>query len=170
MAVVSIIAAIGKNLEIGKDNDLLWHLPSDMKFFKEQTIHHPIVMGRKNYESIPEKFRPFKDRINIVVSRQPDYPASGCFSFSDLVEAVAFAKEHNEERVFIIGGAQIYEESLRLNLVDELFITQVDATFPEAHAFFPSIDFSKWKSTLIQKQEKDEKHAFAFEIYRYTKD
>jgi dihydrofolate reductase len=169
MAIVSIIAAVGKNFEIGKDNDLLWHLPNDMKFFKDQTLHHPIVMGRKNFESIPEKYRPFKDRINIVVSRQLDYSAEGCFLFSDLLEAIDFAKEHHEERVFIIGGAQIYEESLRLNLVDELLITHVDASFPDAHAFFPTVDFSEWKKTLLQKQEKDEKHAFAFEIYRYTK-
>jgi dihydrofolate reductase len=169
MTKVSIIAAIGRNFEIGKDNDLLWHLPKDMKFFKDQTLHHPIIMGRKNYESIPERFRPFKDRMNIVVSRQGDYEAPGCFLFQDFAEAVEFAKEHDEEEVFIIGGAEIYKESLRLNLVDQLYITHVDAHFPEAHSFFPNIDFDQWNKKILFTQEKDEKHLYAFEVFFYEK-
>jgi dihydrofolate reductase len=169
MTKVSIIAAIGKNFEIGKDNDLMWHLPNDMKFFKDRTLHHPIVMGRKNYESIPERFRPFKDRLNIVVSRQEGYHAPGCFLFQDIAEAVEFAKEHHDEEVFIIGGAEIYKETLRLDLVDILYITHVDASFPDAHSFFPDIDLSQWQKTFIFGQQKDDRHAYAFEAFKYQK-
>jgi dihydrofolate reductase len=169
MTKVSIIAAIGNNFEIGKDNDLLWHLPKDMKFFKDQTLHHPIIMGRKNYESIPERFRPFKDRMNIVVSRQSDYNAPGCFLFQDFEESIDFAKEHDEDEVFVIGGAEIYKEALRMNLVDQMYITHVDAYFPTAHSFFPSVDFSQWKKQMIFKQEKDDKHLYSFEVFLYEK-
>ena len=169
MAIVSIIAAVGRHFEIGKDNDLLWHLPNDMKFFKDQTLHHPIVMGRKNYESIPEKYRPFKERMNIVVSRQPEYQAPGCFLFQDLGEAVEFAKEHHDDEIFIIGGGQIYAEALQMEMADRLYITHVDASFPDAHSFFPKLNFSEWNATVISTQEKDERHGYAYKIVKYER-
>src|SRR5688572_1383436 len=107
-----LIVAIAENNAIGKDNKLLWHLPADMKFFKEQTTGHTIVTGRKNYESIPEKFRPLPNRTNIVVTRDQNYPSLGAIVASSLEDAIGKAKKNGTEKCFIIGGGQIYKESL----------------------------------------------------------
>ena len=169
MQKISIIVAMGANQEIGKDNDLMWHLPVDMRFFKEKTLGHPVIMGRKNYESIPEKYRPFKDRLNIVVSSQPNYPAPGCVLFQDLTQATQYAKEQDAQEVFIIGGGQIYAEAIRLNLINTMYITHIDGEFPGAHTFFADFEISDWNRLELFRQEKDEKHQFSFSVYEYTK-
>ena len=139
---VSIIAAIGKNRELGRDNKLLWHIPEDFKRFKDLTSGHVVIMGRKTYESLPEKFRPLPDRVNIVVSRHPE-PVSGSrnqFGMTELIycssieEAIDIAKVKVNE-IFIIGGASIYQQGIKY--ADKLYLTLVDKEYPDADAFFP---------------------------------
>ncbi len=165
----SLIVAIGENREIGKNNDLLWRLPNDMKFFKETTIGHTVIMGRKNWESIPEKFRPLTDRKNIVLTTNSNYQAAGAIvitDFNKLNEEAGLLS--NQSKNFIIGGAQIYQLALLHLDITEMYITHVHATF-EADTFFPKISLEDWKSETIYQQEKDAKHTYSFEIKRYWK-
>lgn len=166
---ISIIVAMGSNREIGKNNDLLWNLPVDMRFFKETTLGRTVIMGRKNYESIPPRFRPLPNRTNIVVSRNADYEAPECYICSTLQNAIDLAADLGEEHLFIIGGAQIYELALKEVDLDHLFITHVEAEFPDAEAFFPEVDFSKWTKTIIHTEEAGIENAFRFQICRYDK-
>ena len=161
-----LIVAIAQNNAIGKDNNLLWHLPADMKFFKEQTSGNIIITGRKNYESIPEKFRPLPNRTNIVVTRDKNYLATGAVVVNSLEEAMEKAKNSGAEKCFIIGGGQIYKECLEKNLVDEMLITHVEVA-PEADTYFPEIDSTKWEKELILNLKSDEKNIFPMAIYRY---
>lgn len=148
--IVSLIVAKARNNAIGKDNRLLWHLPADMKFFRETTSGHCIITGRKNFESIPEKYRPLANRTNIVVTRNKEYPQSGIELTHSLESALEFAKKLGETEVFIIGGGQIYKEAIEKDLVHRMYITEVDAEF-EADTFFP--DFSKEQWEVISSQE-----------------
>jgi dihydrofolate reductase len=165
---VIIIVAIAQNNAIGKDNNLLWHLPADMKFFKEQTSGQTIITGRKNYESIPEKFRPLPNRTNIVVTRDKNFQALGATVVYNLEDAIEKSKSSGAEKCFIIGGGQIYKESLEKNLVDEMLITHVEVV-PKADTFFPEVDSSKWQKELITELNADEKNKFSMKIYRYLK-
>jgi dihydrofolate reductase len=167
--IVSIIVAMSANRGIGKNNDLMWHLPEDMKFFKEKTFGHPVIMGRKNYESIPEKFRPFKNRLNIVISRQDNYSAPGCILVQNLTEAIEVAQQDEQDEIFVIGGGQVYRESLELGKVNRMYITQVEAVFDDAEVFFPEFDESLWNRKELFKKEKDEKHQYSFVVYEYNK-
>lgn len=153
---------------IGKNNDLMWHLPADMKFFKETTLGHIVVMGRKNYDSIPERFRPLVDRENVVLSRNTDYLAENCQVFHSLEACLEAYKNETERYVYIIGGGQIYKEALQLNCVDELFITHVDHVYG-ADTFFPEIDENTWKSSIVFSHPADEKNAVAFQVKQYIK-
>lgn len=167
--ITSIIVAMSINRGIGKNNDLMWHLPEDMKFFKEKTFGHPVIMGRKNYESIPEKFRPFKNRLNIVISRQDNFSTPGCVLVQDLIEAIEVAQQDEQEEIFVIGGGQVYRESLQLGKVDRMYITKVEAVFDDAEVFFPEFDESLWQRKELFKKEKDEKHQYSFVVYEYNK-
>lgn len=164
--VVSAIVAVGKNLEIGKDNQLLWHLPSDMKYFKEITTGHHVIMGRKSYESIPEKYRPLPNRVNVVVSRQTDLLIEGALVTTSIDEAIETAAAAGENEVFIIGGGQIYNLAMRTGLIDRLYITWVEANF-DADTFFPTIDFTDWNEVSNRKTKKNERnaHDLIFTIY-----
>ena len=126
---VSLIVAVSENGVIGKDNDLIWHLPKDMKFFKETTMGYHVIMGRKNFESIPHKFRPLPNRTNIVITRQSDYKAEGCIVVNSVEEALKVAKSHGENEAFIIGGGQIYKLALDANLVDKVYLTKIHHSF-----------------------------------------
>ena len=165
---VSLIVAVDLEKGIGRDNDLMWHLPNDMKFFKDTTKGHHIIMGRKNYESIPLAFRPFKNRVNIVLSRDKNYDAPGCVVFDELSRALGFSREGGETEVFIIGGEQIYAWALREGFVQHIYLTHIEGEFPGAHAHFPEFDGSLYSRELILEQEVDEKHAFGFKTYKYT--
>lgn len=162
----SLIVAIGKHREIGKDNDLLWHLPRDMKFFKETTTGNTVVMGRKSWESIPMKFRPLPNRKNIVITRNPDYKAEGATVITNLNELSQHVNK--EDKCFITGGAQIYQLALEQGFVHEMYITQVDETF-EADTFFPFVNWEEWKTEEILKFEKDDKNPYSFTIKKYNK-
>ena len=163
---ISIIVAVSQNGVIGKDNKLVWHLPDDMKFFKEKTLGHCVITGRKNYESIPEKYRPLSGRTNIVVTRQNDYKAPGAIVTDSIEKAIATAGAKGETECFIIGGADVYRQTL--SLAENLYYTAIDHAF-EGDAFFPLPDPAKWKLTGSRSHPVDDKHAYAFEIREYRK-
>lgn len=167
MIKISLIAAVANNNVIGKNNSLIWHLPADMKYFKEKTTGHVIITGRKNYESIPEKFRPLPNRTNIVITTQKNYLATGAIVVHSLEKAIEKAKTIEQEEIFIIGGAQIYKESLTKNIPNKLYITKVLESF-EGDAFFPAIDEKKWKLQQKKFRPKDEKNAYNLEFCVYT--
>ena len=164
--MISIIVAIAENNVIGKDNTLIWHLPADMKFFKEKTTGHCIITGRKNYESIPEKFRPLPNRTNIVVTRQENYNAPGALVVGSIEKALLTAKETGDTEIFIIGGADIYRQSL--NLADRVYLTQIHYQF-EGDAFFPKLDSSEWKETQRSKGITDEKNKYDHDFLIFDK-
>jgi dihydrofolate reductase len=164
--IVSAIVAVGKGLEIGKNNDLLWHLPADMKYFKSTTIGNHIITGRKSYESIPEKYRPLPNRVNVVVTRQTNLKIEGAIVTHSVEQAIAIAENADADEAFIIGGGQIYNDAISNNLVDKLYITWVDANF-DADTYFPNLDLSKWKEISSDQYIKDERnmHNLTFSIY-----
>jgi len=129
---ISAIAAIGKNRELGKNNDLIWRIPADLARVRQLTTGHPIIMGRKTYESIG---RPLPNRTNIVISRDTAYKALGCVTVRLLDEALQYAGQIDDQEIFIFGGAAIYE--LALPYTDKLYLTVIDATDPDADTFFP---------------------------------
>jgi dihydrofolate reductase len=165
---LSLIVAASDNNVIGKNNNLIWRLPTDMKYFKETTSGHCVIMGRKNYESIPEKYRPLSNRTNIIVSRQTNYSAPNCIVVNSIESALAKAREISNDEIFIIGGAQIYEQCF--DLADKIYLTRVHATL-EGDAFFPALDLNKYKnisSLYIQADTKNE-HSFTFHVYEKKK-
>lgn len=166
--IVSLIVAIAENNGIGKDNDLLWHLPNDMKYFKEKTLNHHIITGRKNYISIPEKYRPLVNRTNIVLTRNTNFSEDGCVIKHNLRDAIDYAKSNNEEELFIIGGGQIYKEALEEGLIDKMYITHVHQPF-EADTFFPEIDNNIWNKKSELTIEPDEKNPYKHSFVVYEK-
>ncbi|MDH6252267.1 dihydrofolate reductase [Chryseobacterium sp. H1D6B] len=153
--MTTIVVAMGEKNEIGSNNQLLWHLPTDLKHFKDLTSGHPIIMGRKTYESIG---KPLPNRTNIVVSKKKDWFEEGILIVGSIKEAVKFAKKIDEE-VFIIGGGNVYAQTM--DIVDRLEVTLVKAEL-EADTFFPKIDSRVWKKTNETCHEKDEKNSYDF--------
>lgn len=164
---ISAIAAVSDNYVIGKDNGLLWHLPLDMKFFRETTSGHHVITGRKNYLSIPERFRPLPNRVNIVVTRQ-NIVFNNCIMANSIEEAIAVAEQRGEAEVFIIGGGEIYQQTITNQLVDRIYITWVRHDF-EGDTFFPELDFSKWQEISRVDYEPDEKNVYATSFCIYEK-
>lgn len=162
-----MIAAKANDNAIGKDNDMIWHLPDDLKYFKDKTRNRHILMGRKNFDSLGEKYQPLPQRINIVITRNKDWQHDGVKVFHDVEDGIAFAKENNEEELFIIGGGEIYKEGLKF--ADRLYITEVDAEFPDAEAYFPEFDKSEWKEVSREHHSKDERHQLNFDYVVYDR-
>ena len=165
---VSLIVAMDTDRGIGKNNDLMWHLPVDMSFFKETTSGHIVVMGRKNYESIPEKYRPLPNRENVVLTRNESYIADHCNIFHSLDECLNYYQSEEDRTVFIIGGGEIYRQALEMNAVDEMFISHINHSYG-ADTFFPDFDLKKWKVETILEHVKDERHEASFSVMRYRK-
>lgn len=165
---VCTIAAVAANGVIGKDNDLVWSLPLDMKFFMQTTKGHVVVTGRKNYESIPEKYRPLKGRTNIVVTRNLNYVAEGAHVVHSLKEALELALQQGESECFVIGGGQIYRQALEAGWVDAQYITHVDAS-PDGDAFYPLDGWEGWTEVELAVHEADDKHDHAFRIVKHVK-
>ena len=138
--MLSLIAAVARNRAIGKDNQLLWHLPEDMKYFRETTRGKPVIMGRKTWESLPEKFRPLPGRHNIVISRNPGYAATGATLVTSLDAALAAAGTGDE--VFVIGGEALYR--LALPYAQHLYLTELDQDYV-GDAFFPEVSPKEWR-------------------------
>lgn len=144
---ISIIAAVGKNLELGKNNDLIWHFKEDMKFFKETTTGHPVIMGRKTFESLPKAL---PNRRNIVITKNTDFVAQNAETVSSLEEAMSLCE--NEE-AFIIGGGQIYKEFLPY--ADKLYLTEIEDECSDADTFFPHFEKEKYKKSVLKVNEAD---------------
>ena len=153
---------------IGKNNDLMWHLPADMRFFKETTLGHVVIMGRKNWDSIPSRFRPLVGRENVVLTRNKDFEADDCVILHDLEEVWEKYKDEKERILFVIGGGEIYRQALASDKVDEMYITHVNRKY-DAETFFPEFDLKNWTVEVILTHEKDEKHEVAFQVNKYTR-
>ena len=164
---ISLIVAVADNsMVIGKDNDLIWYLPKDLKYFKDTTENHHVIMGRKNYLSIPEKYRPLKGRTNIVITRKEAFEAQGCVVMSSIETAIDYALNNGDKEPFIIGGGQVYKYVLENNLVDRMYITWVHDEF-EGDTFFPEFDVEKWRLVSEEKHLQDHrnKHDFTFAVF-----
>ncbi len=172
--ILSIISAIANNNEIGMKNELLWNLPIDMKHFRETTSGHPIIMGQRTYESLGKDSlglagRPLPNRRNIVLTLDKDFKRENIeiyYSIEDLEKALSETMKEDEE-AFIIGGGQIYK--LFIDKADKLYITHVNAEFPDADTLFPVIDSTKWKSISQDKHEKDEKNIYDCNFVTYKR-
>ena len=162
---LSIIVAVAENRVIGKDNDLVWRLPADLRYFKNTTMGHPVVMGRKTYESFNS---PLKGRTNIIVTRNPDYRQAGCIIVHNLQEAYEKARQENPEEIFILGGEEIYRQALPD--VEKIYLTEVHDQF-EGDAFFPELDDQDWEEVKREDFEPDEKnnHPYSFVQLRRRK-
>lgn len=165
---ISLIVAVSENYAIGKNNDLCWYLPKDLKYFKETTAGHTVIMGRKNWESIPEKYRPLKDRLNIVLTKNKDFKLSDAKVAQSLEEALEIAVKSGDTEPFIIGGGKVYREALKKDLVDKMYVTHVKSEV-EGDTFFPEIDENKWVLTQKTEVEKDHRHEFDFSFCVYEK-
>jgi dihydrofolate reductase len=154
---VTLIAAIDENSVLGKDNQLIWHLPEDLKRFKRLTTGHAIIMGRKTFESLPKAL---PNRHNIVVTRNQNYSKEGVTVCHSLEAAIECAK--NDDQPFVIGGGQVYEQAIEL--ADVIELTKIHAQF-EGDVFFPEIDLKKWS---IEKEERMSHPDFEYSFITYT--
>ena len=159
--MITIIAAIANNNALGKDNQLIWHLSADLKRFKKLTTGHHIIMGRKTFESIG---KPLPNRTTIIITRNKDYKQEGCLVAHSLDKALKMVK--NDDSPFIIGGAQIYKEAIKI--VDKLDITFVHHDF-KADVFFPEIDLKIWKETDRENFKADEKNKFDYSFVTFER-
>jgi dihydrofolate reductase len=155
--LISLVVAASTNNVIGKDNQLLWSLPNDMKFFKNTTWAMPVLMGRKTYESLG---KPLPGRLNIVITRQKDWKAAGTKIVNSLEEAIKTAETADYKEAFIIGGGEIFKESMQ-SIADRIYLTRVDAIL-DGDAFFPELDLAKWKMVSEDSRVADAKHAFSY--------
>ena len=158
---ISHVVAAATNNAIGKNGQLLWNLPNDLKFFKNTTWGMPVIMGRKTFESVN---KPLPGRINIVITTQADWKAEGVTTVNSLDAAFSAAEATNCKEWFIIGGGEIYRQSM--DLIQRIYITRVHVS-PDGDTFYPEIDAAEWKLISSQKFEADEKHAYSysFEIW-----
>lgn len=164
--MISLIVAVAKNNVIGNSNTLPWHLPADMKFFKEKTTGHCVISGRKNYESIPEKFRPLPNRTNIVITRQTDYKAPGAIVVHSLEAAIKKAEETGDQEIFIIGGAEIFKQSMRY--ADRLYLTRIHHSF-DGDVFFEGPDTGEWEEVQSFQGVMDDKNKYPHDFIVFEK-
>nr|AIA17765.1 Dihydrofolate reductase [uncultured bacterium] len=161
---VVLIAAISSNGVIGNKGKLPWHLPVDMEHFKQLTIPHPVVMGRKTYESIPAKFRPLPERPNIVVTRNPAFTADKGVLVTHSVELAIDLAQRTEDTVFVIGGGEIYQQALPL--ATHIYLTRVE-TIVEGDTYFPNFPLLQWRRIEEKQHLRDERNKFdlTWEVY-----
>jgi len=159
--MITIIVAVAQNNALGKNNQLIWHLPDDLKRFKKLTLDHYIIMGRKTFESLPGVL---PNRKHIVISRNPNYKKNDIIVAKNIEEALKIVPKN--EDVFVIGGGEIY--NLFLKIADKIELTQVHQNF-EADTFFPKIDLQKWKIVSSEFHPKDQKHQHDFTFKTYIK-
>jgi len=156
---ITLIVAAAENNAIGKNNKMLWHLPNDFKYFKKNTLEHSVVMGRKTFDSIG---KPLPERRNIILTRDMNYSHEEVDVANSVQEVLNYCRDERE--IFIIGGADIYKQTLPL--ADKILLTRVHTTI-DGDAYFPALLDHEWKLVNAEKHEKDEKHAFdyTFEVY-----
>lgn len=162
--MISLIAAIGKNNELGKDNSLLWHLPADMQHFRDTTRGHTVIMGRKTFESIGKAL---PGRKNILITRNKNFRFPEVEVWNSLDALLSRMPLGTEEESFVIGGAEIYKELI--DKADKLYITHVDGEFREADTFFPLIDLSKWQKLKSTFRTKDAENPYDMEFAEYER-
>jgi dihydrofolate reductase len=160
--MLTIIAAVAKNNALGKNNDLIWRLPNDLKRFKKVTLGHHVIMGRKTFESLG---KPLPNRTTIIITRNLNYKVDGCIVVNSLENAIIAARE--DENPFILGGGEIYKQAL--DYADALDLTFVHHSFDEADTFFPAIDFTQWQETYREDFKADEKHNYDYSFVNYKK-
>ncbi|RZJ55728.1 MAG: dihydrofolate reductase [Flavobacterium sp.] len=159
--MIIMIAAVAENNALGKNNELVWHLPNDFKRFKALTTNHYIIMGRKTFESFP---KPLPNRTHVIITRQKDYNPEGCIVVDSIEKAIAACPE--DEDSYVIGGGEIY--NLALPFADIIEITKVHHTF-EADAFFPKISKTEWELVEAETNIKDEKHLYDYTYETYIR-
>lgn len=159
--MIIMIAAAAENNALGKNNELVWHLPNDFKRFKSLTTGHHIIMGRKTFESFP---KPLPDRVHVVITRQENYQPEGCIVVDSIEKAIAVCPENDDS--YVIGGGEIY--NLALPFTDIIELTRVHHTF-EADAFFPKISSSEWLLVESEENYKDEKHLYDYTYETYIR-
>jgi dihydrofolate reductase len=159
--MIVMIAAVAENNALGKDNELVWHLPNDFKRFKELTSGHYIIMGRKTFESFP---KPLPNRTHVVITRQQNYQPEGCIVVNSIENAIKACPEN--ETIYIIGGGEIYNQALSLS--DKIEITKVHGDF-EADAFFPEIKTEDWELVQSDFNNKDERHLYDYTYQTFVK-
>ncbi|MEQ8702524.1 MAG: dihydrofolate reductase [Phaeodactylibacter sp.] len=155
--ILSAIVATDRKGVIGKDDDIPWHLPADLKYFKRRTLNRHIIMGRKTFESIG---RPLPKRTNIIVTRNPFFIVSNCLVSNSLEQAIELARSNGEEEAFIIGGGTIYEQAMPL--IDRLYLTEVDTEVEGGDVFFPKPDPVIWTEVSSEAHQPDEKNPYAY--------
>ena len=153
--IISLIAAIGKNRELGDSGKIPWHISEDFKRFKQLTLGHPIIMGRKTWESLPVK--PLPGRYNIVITRDQEFEPEGAIVCNSIENAIEKAREMLKDEVFIIGGGQIFEQSI--SLADKLYLTIIESDF-KADTFFP--DYSNFKKVVFEKMGESGRYKYKF--------
>lgn len=154
--MIILVVAAAKNNAIGKDNQLLWHLPNDLRFFKNTTWGSVVIMGRKTFESVN---KPLPGRLNIVVTTNASWSAENVLVAASLGDAITQAQQAGYKTIFIIGGGEIYRQSM--SIADQIILTRVD-TSPEADTFFPEMAPEDWRLEKKDDHSKDEKHAFDY--------
>ena len=164
---IQLIVAASENNVIGQKNDLPWHLPKDMDFFKKKTTGSSVIMGRKNYLSIPEKFRPLKKRTNIILTTNSSFSAKNCLIANSLERGLELAKKEKKE-IFIIGGGQVYGYALKNKIVDIIYLTRVHANI-QGDTFFPEINMNLWKKIDENFHPKDNQHKYDFTFLKFRK-
>lgn len=162
MAIVTLIAAVARNGVIGHGNDLVWRLPEDQKHFRAVTMGAPVIMGRATWDSLPARFRPLPGRRNVVLSRDPGFVAPGAETAPGL--DAALARLADADTVFVIGGAELYAQALPL--ADELVLTEVARTYPDADAFFPAFERAQFEEIERRGASAADGTALAFVTYR----
>ncbi|MFT5859417.1 MAG: dihydrofolate reductase [Flavobacteriaceae bacterium] len=165
---VALIVAFDLDHGIGKNNDLMWNLPVDMRFFKDTTAGQIVIMGRKNYDSIPEKYRPLPGRENVILTRNKEFTAEGCTVFHSLSEALDNYKDEEERTVYIIGGGEIYRQAVEDDVVDVMYISHINHSYG-ADTFFPKFELRNWAVESILTQGIDSRHSESFITMKYTR-
>ncbi len=162
-----IVAAVANNNVIGENNQLMWHMPADLKRFKEITTGNTMLMGRKTFESIGKAL---PNRKTIIVTRRKDFHPKDCVVVNSIKEAFCHIKENNINELYVAGGAEIYRQVINLHFTKRLYITRIYANF-EGDSFFPEINPDKWELIEHEEQETDEKnpYPFAFQVYKKKK-
>ena len=165
---ISIIVAASENNVIGRDGSIPWHLPDDLKYFRKKTEGHPVIMGRKNFESIVKALgKPLPNRENIIVTRESTYEADDCEIASSLEEAIMYGhKDNDQEEIFIIGGGEIYKQAMEL--CNYVYLTRVHAWIA-GDVVFPEIDPEVWEEVEREEHPADTKHKFAFTYIMYKR-
>ena len=156
----TIIVARADNRVIGRDNQLIWKMPNDLKFFKEKTSGHFVIMGRKSYESLG---KPLPNRLNIVITRNTSYAVEGALVVHSLQEALKLAENQKQKEVFILGGGEIYKQAFEKELVDKMYITEIKDSF-EGDTYFPEYNKDEWREINREEYQADHlnPHDYAF--------